>query len=486
MRVPLTGGAYQAKSIIANAQRCVNLYPEANPPISTPPVPVTHYLTPGLKAIDTTIVDDGPGFPVSPYPSDINTHMYILATGTQYGTTALGYGKTLWPHTGNGLDSLNSYNGLTIPAFSGQLGPFLAGSSTGLTASSFANIGSSYPYSFDIDLSGQAYIISRAPGTGTEYSYTIRVFAFGATGDTAPVATITGSPLPTFDSSTDGEFPASIALDAFGNFYVAIKNVIYKFTALVNNTSTGSTLATFGEADAFDGMCFDNTRSWLWIADRGLYVKTSEFPSTPAVGVSNVPAVYAVDLNGVLQRTLTYSGFICPSKISVGLDGTVYVGDAARYAINSIKLTSGVNLVSYPGATAVFAFDKDATGAASPIRTITFPTSGTLIYNPSANPPEAYISATLTLTFSGMGVDRDGNLALGMQTGALVTNGVATTSGILLFNPDADGFLNIGTPTGSRAGSPIDRLTPVNVFNETSSSLADFFTLGFSFKGPAT
>lgn len=46
MKVPLKLGAYQAKSIIANAQRCVNLYVENNP--EDAPFPTTHYLMPGL------------------------------------------------------------------------------------------------------------------------------------------------------------------------------------------------------------------------------------------------------------------------------------------------------------------------------------------------------------------------------------------------------------------------------------------------------
>lgn len=50
-RIPLLGGAYQSRSVIASAQRSVNLYPEANPPEGSPPVPVTHYLTPGLNPI---------------------------------------------------------------------------------------------------------------------------------------------------------------------------------------------------------------------------------------------------------------------------------------------------------------------------------------------------------------------------------------------------------------------------------------------------
>lgn len=45
-RIPLIGGTYQARSIIANAQRAINYYPEINP--KDAPVPVTHYQRPGL------------------------------------------------------------------------------------------------------------------------------------------------------------------------------------------------------------------------------------------------------------------------------------------------------------------------------------------------------------------------------------------------------------------------------------------------------
>ncbi|HXT81378.1 MAG TPA: hypothetical protein VN702_17570 [Acetobacteraceae bacterium] len=44
-RIPLTQGAYTARSLIAACQRSVNLYIEPNP--SDSPVPFTHYLTPG-------------------------------------------------------------------------------------------------------------------------------------------------------------------------------------------------------------------------------------------------------------------------------------------------------------------------------------------------------------------------------------------------------------------------------------------------------
>jgi hypothetical protein len=48
-KIPLAGGSYQARSPIANAEVCINLYPETNPQDS--PFPVTDYPGPGLSVI---------------------------------------------------------------------------------------------------------------------------------------------------------------------------------------------------------------------------------------------------------------------------------------------------------------------------------------------------------------------------------------------------------------------------------------------------
>ena len=47
--VPLNGGFYKARALLANAQSCINLYPEINPPDST--VRYSTYPTPGLLAL---------------------------------------------------------------------------------------------------------------------------------------------------------------------------------------------------------------------------------------------------------------------------------------------------------------------------------------------------------------------------------------------------------------------------------------------------
>lgn len=52
--LPLIQGAYEARSVIANAQRCINLYPEMN--TKDAEVPFTHYATPGLIELAQGIV----------------------------------------------------------------------------------------------------------------------------------------------------------------------------------------------------------------------------------------------------------------------------------------------------------------------------------------------------------------------------------------------------------------------------------------------
>jgi hypothetical protein len=58
--IPLTAGAYSAQSLIASAQRAVNLYAEKNPPEIESPMPVTHYPRPGLTSLGFPPVQ-GPG-----------------------------------------------------------------------------------------------------------------------------------------------------------------------------------------------------------------------------------------------------------------------------------------------------------------------------------------------------------------------------------------------------------------------------------------
>ena len=55
-KVPLLLGAYQSLSVIAEAQRCVNLFPEKNPQDTE--TPTTHYMTPGLTSLGLPLTQD--------------------------------------------------------------------------------------------------------------------------------------------------------------------------------------------------------------------------------------------------------------------------------------------------------------------------------------------------------------------------------------------------------------------------------------------
>lgn len=73
MKAPLVTGAYESKSLVAEAQRCVNLYMEKNPPDS--PFPFTCYPTPGLTLLATATPTTGSGW----------RGLFSASNGTTYG-----------------------------------------------------------------------------------------------------------------------------------------------------------------------------------------------------------------------------------------------------------------------------------------------------------------------------------------------------------------------------------------------------------------
>lgn len=80
--IPLTVGAYEARSIIASAQRCLNLYPEKNPDDS--PFPFTQYPTPGLTLLGSAGVT--PGQATAGWRM-----LYAASTGDLYGVNGNGF-----------------------------------------------------------------------------------------------------------------------------------------------------------------------------------------------------------------------------------------------------------------------------------------------------------------------------------------------------------------------------------------------------------
>lgn len=123
MRIPLLSGAYSSRSVIANAQRCVNLFPEANPEDTSPPVPVTHYPTPGLRLLALApVAGSGRGLYRSTHGdlfAVIGTKVYHVSAAwvfTEIGTIAAGSNPVSM--SDNGLTSIvlvdGTINGYTI------------------------------------------------------------------------------------------------------------------------------------------------------------------------------------------------------------------------------------------------------------------------------------------------------------------------------------------------------------------------------------
>ena len=96
MRVPLTGGAYRARSVIASAQRQLNLYAEPMPPQQGEPEQATLYPTAGLRLLTTL-----PQGPIRGIRQASNGMVYAVAgsgvysfaggwSGSQIGTITAG------------------------------------------------------------------------------------------------------------------------------------------------------------------------------------------------------------------------------------------------------------------------------------------------------------------------------------------------------------------------------------------------------------
>lgn len=118
-RVPLLGGFYRAESLIAAAQRCLNLYPEKNQPDE--PGPVTTYLTPGLiqlaQLVDLT--------QVRCVYSASNGDLYVVCGANVYFVNAS------WQPTSVG--TITSYQGPVSMADNSLVAVIVDGSASGWT-----------------------------------------------------------------------------------------------------------------------------------------------------------------------------------------------------------------------------------------------------------------------------------------------------------------------------------------------------------------
>ena len=92
-RLALTGGAYQARSVIASAQRSLNLYPEPMPQQQGEPSQFAFYPTPGLTLAGT--LPQGPIRGIKQATNDqiyvaAGSGIYVLTSWTPFAATLLG------------------------------------------------------------------------------------------------------------------------------------------------------------------------------------------------------------------------------------------------------------------------------------------------------------------------------------------------------------------------------------------------------------
>jgi hypothetical protein len=120
MRVALKTGAYVARSVIANCQRSVNLYAEANP--EDAPVPFSYYPTPGLRALSS-----------APTPA-AGRGLYRASNGALYAVVGRVLYKVASDWTWRALGTLSGYTLAPVGMADNQTTLFLtAGAGSGYT-----------------------------------------------------------------------------------------------------------------------------------------------------------------------------------------------------------------------------------------------------------------------------------------------------------------------------------------------------------------
>ena len=171
-KFPLTTGAYQAKSLVAEAQRSVNLYMEKNPPDS--PFPYTCYPTPGLTLLATAAPDTGNGWRQLWYAS--NNQFYGVCGSTVYSISSA------WALTA--LGDIASSSGYVAMTDNGQYVVIVDGSSSGYKIKLADNTLSAItdPAFLGANTLGfvDGYLVLNAPGTQEWYISLVNQVAFDA------------------------------------------------------------------------------------------------------------------------------------------------------------------------------------------------------------------------------------------------------------------------------------------------------------------
>ncbi|RQE49364.1 hypothetical protein [Pseudomonas aeruginosa] len=170
MKFPLTQGAYEARSVIANAQRCLNLFPESN--TDDAPFPMTHYTTPGLLL--KGVAPSGDGWRC----------LYAANNGNLYGVAGEKVYRIKPDFTFTELGSILYSTGPVYAVDNGIYVLMVDGTLNGYTiklnTDEFATISSSAFYgSSRVDLADD-YLLLNRPGTNQWYISKFQAVEFDA------------------------------------------------------------------------------------------------------------------------------------------------------------------------------------------------------------------------------------------------------------------------------------------------------------------
>lgn len=282
MRIPLLGGAYQAKSIIANAQRCVNLYPEANPGSSQPQSPATHYPTPGLVKIGQIIPPETP-------------NIWVVSQSC----AVLMFQET---DNGNVAPTVN-----------------IVGSNTGLTGPLGDNF--SITLAMDFDSKGLKFVLENVELEDSTGLTSVLVYRRGDNGNVSPLYKIEGDQTG-LTTTTGFSSGMSICLDHDDNIYVGQFQDILKFPRGSTGNAASTTLALDMALTAdILSMTYDPLRRWIWVS----------------VNDTTGSNLSAYDLDGNQRRVLTISGYT-PYQTAIAEDGTIIVACQKSSTLGAIMV----------------------------------------------------------------------------------------------------------------------------------------------------
>lgn len=346
-RINLLGGTYLARSLIADAQRCLNLYPEKNPQDAA--APFTNQLTPGLL------------FKRAPLAAGVGRGMYTATNGSlfyvcgtavyfidqNFGITQLG--NLLAPLTtpvamqdnGNVLVIVDGTNqGYAINLQAGIAGRPLAGQLTdsgdvtATNASATATIGGSSFISGDV-----VAIFFTNPGVSDfplSVSYTVPNGANASIIATALASEINSSSVLANDNVTASVAGAVITINQLGT--------IGNSTILTSSvTGTGNETVTFSGGGHLSG-------------GTGSVATSGQYSNIPLTGGSGAGATGSFEIAGgtIISFSLDDAGlgFVVGDVLSTnagGLSGVTFTLTGVGAVVNAFAIINDPNFLGSVG-----------------------------------------------------------------------------------------------------------------------------------------